>query len=163
MDITKIYEDSNQKVGKHIAKNKYWNSVGIEVDRSHRLYVGDYMLELDGNVSVDTKQNIQELVQDMFCDATRFQLECAKAKNKGITLIFLIEEPFTKEELFNWQSKTDVNGKPFVKVKGWQIYNEIVKYVKLFGVKFRQCHKLSAGKKVLKLLQEYTEKVGGQV
>lgn len=159
MEITTIYEDANQKLGKHVSKNNYWKSLGIKVDRSHRLYVGDYMLDLNGKVSIDTKQDIQELVQDMFCDANRFQLECARAKNANIKLIFLIEERFTKEEFLNWKSKTDRNGKPYVKVRGWQILDEMVKYVKLFGVKFMQTHKLSSGKKILKILKEETEKL----
>lgn len=152
----KLYEDSNNKLGKHKTKNDYWHRNGIEVDRSHRLLVGDYMLDLDGKISIDTKQNILELAENFFCDKTRFEAECMRAKSNGITLIFLIEEQCDKEKLLKWRSPTDVNGKRFLNVYGWQIYNEMKRYAKLFGVKFRFCHKLSTGKKVLELLQQKT-------
>ena len=90
MAVHKLYEDSNQKQGHHTLKNKYWQSKGIEVDRSHRLIVGDYMLSLDAKISVDTKQDLVELASNMFCDKARFEQECIRAKNNGIKLIFLI-------------------------------------------------------------------------
>ena len=150
----KLYEDCNNKLGKHKTKNDYWQRNGIDVDRSHRLIVGDYMLDLDAKVSVDTKQNILELAQDFFCDKTRFEAECMRAKANDITLIFLVEENCDKDKLLKWRSPTDVNGKRFLNVYGWQIYNEMKRYSKLFNVKFRFCHKLSTGKKVLELLQQ---------
>ena len=152
--ITKLFEDANNKVGKHIAKNKYWQKIGIEVDRSHRLLVGDYMLAIDGDVSVDTKKDLQELVTNLFCDRFRFEKECIKAKNNGILLFILIEEQFDKEQLLNWKSKTNSKGIPYVKVAGWQILSEMKRYAKLYGVKFRCCHKLATGKMVLELLDK---------
>lgn len=148
----KLYEDSNQKQGHHKLKNKYWQNKGIEVDRSHRLIVGDYMLSLDAKVSVDTKQNLTELANNMFCDKARFEQECIRAKNNSIKLIFLIEEKFDKQKLLNWRPPTMVNGKRFLNVYGWQIYNEMKRYSKLFNVAFRFCHKLSTGKIILQLL-----------
>ena len=112
------------------------------------------MLDLDGKISIDTKQNILELAQDFFCDKTRFETECMRAKANGITLIFLIEENCDKEKLLKWRSPTNVNGKRFLNVYGWQIYKEMERYAKLFDVKFRFCHKLSTGKKVIELLQQ---------
>ena len=152
--ITKLFEDANNKVGKHRTKNNYWHKIGIEVDRSHRLPVGDYMLELDGKVSVDTKQDLQELVNNLFCDRFRFEKECIRAKNSGILLFVLIEEKFDKEQLLNWKSRTNNKGIPYVKVAGWQILREMKRYSALYGVKFRCCHKLATGKKVLELLDK---------
>lgn len=148
-----LYEDSNQKKGYHKTKNDYWRRNGIIVDRSHRLFVGDYMLSLDGNVSVDTKRNLTELATNMFSDKIRFEKECIRAKNRGIKLIFLIEESFDKEKLMKWKPKQKIDGKRFLNVAGWQIYNEMKRYSKLFGVKFRFCHKLATGKMVLELLK----------
>lgn len=152
--IDVLYEDSNNKRGKHITKNDYWKRNGITVDRSHRLIVGDYMLDLDGKISVDTKQNILELAQDFFCDKVRFEAECMRAKANDIQLIFLIEEQCDKDKLLKWRSPTNVNGKRFLNVYGWQIYNEMKRYAKLFNVKFRFCHKLGTGRKVIELLTQ---------
>ena len=148
----KLYEDSNQKQGHHTLKNKYWQSKGIYVDRSHRLIVGDYMLSLDANISIDTKSDLSELATNMFCDKARFEKECIRAKNNGIKLIFLIEEKFDKQKLLKWQAPKQIDGKRFLNVYGWQIYNEMKRYSKLFNVAFRFCHKLSSGKKILQLL-----------
>lgn len=147
-----LYEDSNQKQGHHTLKNKYWQSKGIEVDRTHRLIVGDYMLSLDAKISVDTKQDLVELATNMFCDKTRFEKECIRAKSNGIKLIFLIEEKFDKEKLLNWRPPTKIDGKRFLNIYGWQVYNEMKRYSKLFDVAFRFCHKLSTGKIILQLL-----------
>ena len=153
----KLYEDSNQKQGHHTLKNKYWQSKGIYVDRSHRLIVGDYMLSLDAKISVDTKQDLVELASNMFCDKQRFEKECIRAKNNGIKLIFLIEEKFDKQKLLKWQAPKQIDGKRFLNVYGWQVYNEMKRYSKLFDVAFRFCHKLASGKKILELLG-YDEK-----
>ena len=112
----KIYEDSNQKQGHHTLKNKYWQSKGIEVDRSHRLIVGDYMLSLDAKISVDTKQTLTELASNMFCDKARFEKECIRAQNNGIKLIFLIDEKFDKQKLLKWQATKQIDGKRITKV-----------------------------------------------
>lgn len=152
--IKYLYEDANQKVGKHTTKNKYWKSHGIVVDRSHRLLVGDYVLKLEGaKISVDTKQNILEIAVNMFCDSTRFQKECMRAKNNGILLIFLIEESCDKKKLLEWRSKKDAKGQRFINVYGKQIYKKMKEYSILYGVKFRFCHKNSTGKRVLELLE----------
>lgn len=147
-----LYEDSNQKQGHHTLKNKYWQSKGIYVDRSHRLIVGDYMLSLDAKISVDTKQDLVELASNMFCDKARFEKECIRAKNNGIKLIFLIEEKFDKQKLLKWQAPKQIDGKRFLNVYGWQVYNEMKRYSKLFNVAFRFCHKNASGKMILQLL-----------
>lgn len=154
-----IYEDCRNKLGKHMTKNNYWKRKGIIVDRSHKLFVGDYMLDVNGKISIDTKQNIMELATDFFCDKTRFEKECIKAKTNGILLIFLIEEKIdNKEQLLKWKSPSNINGKCFLNVRGWQIYKEMQRYGTLFGCKFRFCHKNSTGKVVLELLEKYNNK-----
>lgn len=154
-----LYEDCRNKLGKHMTKNNYWKRKGIIVDRSHKLFVGDYMLDLNGKISIDTKQNIMELATDFFCDKTRFEKECIKAKTNGILLIFLIEEKIdNKEQLLKWKSPSNINGKCFLNVRGWQIYKEMHRYSTLFGCKFRFCHKNSTGKVVLELLEKYNNK-----
>ena len=110
------------------------------------------MLSLDAKISVDTKQDLVELASNMFCDKQRFEKECIRAKNNGIKLIFLIEEKFDKQKLLKWQAPKQIDGKRFLNVYGWQVYNEMKRYSKLFNVAFRFCHKLSTGKKILQLL-----------
>ena len=145
-----LYEDSNQKQGHHTLKNKYWQSKGIEIDRTHRLIVGDYMLSLDAKISVDSKQNLLELATNMFCDKARFEKECIRAKNSDIKLIFLIEEKFDKQKLLKWQAPKQIDGKRFLNVYGWKVYKEIKRNSKIFNVDFRFVIKLSKGKMIWK-------------
>ena len=111
----KLIEDVNNKPQKHVAKNRYWSSKGIEVMR-YRLPVGDYIMVNDKvqdvidrkakrgidvkmmdfmgtyNICVDTKKDIQELISDI-CGKQhdRFRDELLLAKNNGIKLIVLVE------------------------------------------------------------------------
>ena len=155
--IKVIYEDTRQKALKHITKNNYWKRNGIQVIRQ-KLEVGDYMLDPHSNVSIDTKKDILELASDFFSDKTRFEKECIKAKNKCILLIFLIEEQCDKQKLMKWKAPTNVNGKRFLNIYGWQIYKEMQKYTKIYGVKFRFCHKLATGKTIIDILEKETQK-----
>lgn len=147
-----LYEDTRNKQNKHKQKNEYFASQGIFVIRK-KLEIGDYMLDGVDNISVDTKQDLSELATNMFCDKARFEKECIRAKNNGIKLIFLIEEKFDKQKLLKWQAPKQIDGKRFLNVYGWQVYNEMKRYSKLFNVAFRFCHKLSTGKMILKLLR----------
>lgn len=121
------------------------------------------MLDLEGKVSVDTKKDLTELASNMFCDKKRFEKECIRAKTNNITLIFLIEENFDKEKLLKWRAKEKVNGKRFLNVYGWQIYNEMKRFAQLFDVKFRFCHKLSTGKQVIEILEQETKRLENKI
>jgi len=109
-----IIEDTNQKIGKHEAVNKYFAQQGIDDIRT-RLPVGDYvlanektddvfarkeargipvkMMDLLGTytVAVDEKYSIQELVGDV-CGKShdRFRDELKLAQNNGIKLFILV-------------------------------------------------------------------------
>lgn len=110
-----LIEDMAQKEGKHILKNDYWKSEGVEVKRLP-LPVGDYIkmndkveeviirkegrnipvkkLDLLGTykVAVDSKYGIEELCTDI-CGPQheRFRDECILAMNNNIKLIILVE------------------------------------------------------------------------
>lgn len=110
-----IIEDTGQKVGLHVAKNKYWKSQSIEVIR-HPLPVGDYILVNDRvqdvidrkaargipvkkmdflgtyDVCIDSKYSIAELAADV-CGKQheRFRDEAILAQNNGIKLYIVVE------------------------------------------------------------------------
>ena len=150
-----IIQDTREKVSHKNHILKYFERHNIQVVRQ-KLNVGDYCIKGKDNVVIDLKQNILEIASNMFCDKVRFEKECIRAKNNGITLIFLIEEKCDKDKLLKWHAPTDVNDKRFLNVHGWQIYNEMKRYAQLFNVKFRFCHKLSTGRKVIELLENET-------
>lgn len=124
----KLIEDKAQQVKKHILKNQYWKSHGVEVERLP-LPCGDYILvnervqdvidrktkrgveikKMDFlgtyTVAVDTKKDIQELIGDICGKAhERFRDECILAQNNGIKLYILVEneeETFAKGKVTN--------------------------------------------------------------
>lgn len=109
-----IVEDVGQKIGHHNIKNNYWKSQGIEVKRLP-VPTGDYFLMSDKvqdvinrklkrglslkkmdflgsyNVSVDSKENLQELYGNIINSHDRFRDELLLAQNNGIKLYILTE------------------------------------------------------------------------
>lgn len=146
-----IQMDTREKQGKKDHILKYLARHEIEVEKI-KLDVGDYKIKGKDNVVIDLKQNILEIASNMFCDKVRFEKECIGAKNKNILLIFLIEEKFDKDKLLKWKAPLNINNKRFLNVHGWQIFNEMKRYIVLFGVKFRCCHKNSTGKTIVDIL-----------
>lgn len=153
-----IQMDTREKVGHKNHILKYFERHNIQVVRQ-KLNVGDYAIKGFENVAViDTKQDLVEFAGNLFSDNVRFEKECIRAKNNGITLIFLIEQKIdSKQDLLKWKSPKDINGKRFLNVQGWQIYKEMQKYSTLFGCKFRFCHKNGTGKMIVNLLEKYTK------
>lgn len=149
--------DTREKQGKKDYILKYFAFHNIEVERI-KLNVGDYAIKGNGSVVIDLKRNILELAGNFFCDRIRFEKECIRAKNSGVKLIFLIEEKCDKNKLLHWSAPKDVNDKRFLNIHGWQIYNEMQRYAKLFDCKFRFCHKNSTGKTIIDLLLAETKK-----
>ena len=149
----KILVDTRQKKDKHDNVDNYFKNNDIEII-SKTLKVGDYMLSENAKISVDSKQNIYEIVSDLFgkYDKCRFQKECLKAKNLGIKLYILIEQKINKKKLLNWKSKRKSDGKLITKVNGQLIYERMKLYSYLFSVKWRFCNKKDTGETILKLL-----------
>lgn len=153
-----IKMDTREKLHKKKLLLDYFKKHNIEVERV-KLNVGDYCIKGKEDVVIDLKRNITELATNFFCDKERFEKECIRAKNNNVLLIFLIEENFDKDKLLKWRPKPQVNGKRFLNVYGWQVYNEMKRYSQLFGVKFRFCHKLATGRKVIELLEQETKRL----
>ena len=111
-----LIEDKAQKEDKHINKNQFWKSQGIEV-RRYPLPIADYVVMNDKiqdvidrkekrgipikkmdfigtyDVACDSKYGIQELISDI-CGKQhdRFRDECILAQNNGVKLYILIED-----------------------------------------------------------------------
>lgn len=109
-----IIEDMGQKENKHNLKNDYWKSQGVKVVRLP-LPTGDYCLLSDKardvinrknnrglppkkmdflgtyDIGVDTKEDMQELYQNLINSHDRFRDELVLAQNSNIKLIVLTE------------------------------------------------------------------------
>lgn len=87
-----LYEDSRQKIGHHSVKHEWWSAHGVTVIRK-KLDFGDYMAaEGGGNISVDTKQDVQELAGNVGREHARFVREIERANAAGCRLYILVEE-----------------------------------------------------------------------
>lgn len=115
-----IYIDTRQKKGKHESKHALFSALDYTLEYK-KLDVGDYMLEGKPCVSVDTKQNIQELHQNLcgrkvvkengrtLSEHERFRNECIRAQEAGIKLFVLVETPHVTnlDELAKWREPND--------------------------------------------------------
>ena len=90
-----ILEDTRQKIGKHDRKRAYFCSIGLEIVRK-KLDFGDYMTE-NGSVSVDTKRDVSELVENVTREHERFSRGLRGARDAGLRLVVLVESPFVRD------------------------------------------------------------------
>lgn len=146
-----ILEDSRQKPKQNAHIREQLEAIGYKVERS-KLYVGDYQLANDGKVVIDTKQNLQELCQNVVQDHERFRNECIRAQEAGIQLVILVADPKIKQltDVFSWfnprriYSKTATSGRTLGKI----LYSMRGKY----GVAFEFCPKEELGQRIVDIL-----------
>ena len=82
--------DTRQQAGKHAVKDAWFAAHGVATER-RKLDFGDYMVA-GSNVSVDTKQSVQELAGNVGREHARFVRECERARAAGFRLVVLVEE-----------------------------------------------------------------------
>lgn len=101
----------------------------------------------DGKISVDTKQSIDELANDLYRDKQAFNKKYKKCLQDGIKLIVLVEEPIKSlNELVVWKSKHG-------KISGRYLLDLINTVQLSYGVEFRFCDKRKVGECIIELLQ----------
>ncbi len=134
-----------------------------------KLPVGDYTRIDKMTTCIDTKQNLQEVVNNI-CgkEHERFRSECLRAKNNGIKLIVLVEEKYISsiDSIAYWHNpRLDIYTSKYI--NGERV--RVQKYPKAttgetlakamrtmeqkYGVEFMFCDPNDAGKKILELLE----------
>lgn len=167
-----LLEDTRQQAEKHDIKHKWFEEHGIEIRRT-KVYCGDYTLPTDQSICIDTKNSIQELIQDMQTDHARFRTELQRAQEAGIKLYILVENDFQwisqKKNIFNtpvtcikdlyrWK-----NPRAFIFKGGKQAYPNCAKGAWLakccstceekYGCKFLFCKPEESAEIILKILE----------
>lgn len=101
----------------------------------------------NGKISIDTKQSLEELANDLYRDKLEFNKKYKKCWQDKIKLIVLVEEPIKSlNELVNWKSKHG-------KISG-RFLLELMNTVRIsYFVDFKFCDKHDVGKTVISLLQ----------
>lgn len=156
-----LIEDINNKLGQHVTKNEYWQTIGEQVLRC-KLPYGDYILP--PLIVVDTKRNIEELAFDIQCDHARFKKAAIKARDMGSTMWILTEntdgvrnladlaewrESDKRFEMRKAKSK-NVNAK---RHEGKTLAKACVTMGKRYGLVFDFCTPEESGARVLDILR----------
>lgn len=145
--------DTRQQAGKHRNVDNYFRQAGIQTDRC-ALYVGDYALANDQRRAVDTKQDVVELIKDVYQDHERFRNECLRAKEAGIQLLILIEEVLPEGGLSAWQSPKNTRGQPFTTANPETLRRAMLTMTLKYGVRFRFCKPSDTGRIIAEYLAE---------
>lgn len=150
-----ILIDTREKPQAIVNIKKYFDAHGIKYE-SKKLDFGDYMTDEHGGISIDRKQNIDELAKNCTVEHERFRRELERARNANAKLIILVtqnryifrtkritvREPM---DLIRWQSRYSV-------VNGDRVYRILCKWMNEFDLDVVFCAKNSTGYMITKIL-----------
>lgn len=147
-----IIEDTRNKPEKNKHIRSQLEKLGYKVVRN-KLYVGDYSWATDQKICIDTKQDLQEVCGNVTQQHERFRAECERAKEAGIQLIILVQEPSIKilsdvYHWYNWRRKKNPKA-----LSGKQLYKIMATMTERYGVAWVFCTKATVGKKIVELLE----------
>lgn len=120
-----ILVDTREQKNGHV--EKAFRTLGIPFDRT-KLYVGDYTLPNDQSVCVDRKAGLQEVYANTVQQHQRFRAECTRAKQAGIRLIVLVEQPgvHTLDDVAEWHNP---------RIQRWNFIDRMHAFGKMLDVK----------------------------
>lgn len=149
-----ILEDTRQQVGKHDLKHAYWQEIGVSIERT-KLPVGDYAI-WGGSVSVDTKQDVEEIAANIGGkEHARFREECKLAKRLGAVLVILVEnrDGFTcVDDVARWVNPNP--RKTAKSIEGVRLAKAMRTMSERYGVRFEFCTPEESGRRVLEILRD---------
>ena len=157
-----ILEDSRQQAGKHENIRQHFERVGVEIRRT-KLFCGDYTLPTDQSICIDTKFGLQEVYGDLIGrDHARFVRELDSAKECGITLVILVEEPgiATVEDVREWRNPRRYqyfNRPQYLRPKrpplpSWQLMKVMQTTADRHGCIWKFCAKPDTGRRIIGIL-----------
>ncbi len=145
--------DSREKKFEHIKAYFENNKIDYMI---RKLDVGDYQIEGHPSISVDRKQNLQELSKNLMNakDHSRFWKEVRRSREQRVKLYVLVEhggQIKSIEDVSKWSDK-------YSGVSGRALANEIYRVHIAYGVEFIFCDKRSTPKKIIEILQKPIDK-----
>lgn len=152
-----IFEDTRNQQLKHTNKGKWFKENGYEVIRT-KLPYGDYQLP-NGNIFVDTKKDMLELLSNLTKDHERFRNELILAQKCNSKLYILVEEGnyLTLKNIHLWKSpvrKGGINkGIPFSIANMSSVQKMMITMESKYNCKFVFCNKDESAKIIIKLLK----------
>ncbi|MCR5727231.1 MAG: ERCC4 domain-containing protein [Lachnospiraceae bacterium] len=161
-----IQIDSREHKKERERIEKQFDRLGIDHFVS-KLWVGDYMSLDNAKLVIDRKLDLNEVCGNVCQQHERFRKELTRAKDQGIQIIILIEEPNImnlvdvwfwenpRKKAYKWVIK---NGHPWKEeckkppLQGKQLYKSLVTIEERYGVRFEFCNKKDTGKRIFELL-----------
>lgn len=121
----------------------------------NKLPCGDYCSLDNARFCIDRKQNLNELVNNVCQQHSRFINELKRANELGIKLVFLVEhgdEIQTLEDVRRWVNPR-LRESPLA-VSGERLYKILSTLEARYNTKFYFCTKAQTGKEIIRLLKE---------
>ena len=126
----------------------YFEKNGIQF-KVQKLDEGDYQIDGKPTITVDRKQNMQEMYNCVVNDKSRFMKEVRRCYEKHIKLYVLIEHGGkikSLEDVPNWKPK-------YGTISSREIAERLYRLHISYGVEIIFCDKRSTGKRIVELLQ----------
>ena len=156
--MSTIYVDTREKPHAITEILADFERQGVTVIRQ-KLDEGDYMSSPSGSITVDRKQNLDEICGNLTWQKARFQRELRRASDKGTTIYVLCEHGGGITCLRDVRSWLNPRRKESPKaLDGPRLYQLMLSYASKYGVKWKFCEKNRTGFEILRLLG--SEKVG---
>ena len=143
--------DTREKKNDHI--KAYFESHGIPF-KVQKLDEGDYQIDGNPNITVDRKQNMQEMYNCVVNDKSRFYKEIRRCYEKGIKLYILIEhgpQIKTLEDVPKWKNK-------YGTISSREIMERLYRLHISYGVEILFCSKRQTAKKIIEILTQNIDK-----
>ena len=133
---------------------KEFDKQGVKHIRS-KLYSGDFMLLSNPYLTIDRKQNLNELCNNVVQDHKRFRDELIRAQEVGISVVVLVEHGGgikSLDDVPNWVNPR-LKVSPLA-VSGERLYKILKAMEYTYNVRFEFCTKAQTGKRILQILTE---------
>jgi hypothetical protein len=118
-----------------------------------KLPVGDYISLDNARLSIDRKQNLLEICNNVSTDQKRFIAELKRAEQMGIKLIILCEHGCgieRLEDVMYWKNPR-LSESPLA-VSGERLFRKLTAISKAHDVRFEFCTKAQTGDRIIELL-----------
>ncbi len=146
-----IIEDTRQKLNQHTIKHQAFDRMDVSVLRC-ALPFGDYVLP--PAISVDTKENMQEIAANLVGDHARFRQECLKAQEAGCHLYILVETEWENinsiDDVHLWYNSRLIYSSKAV--TGERLEKTMKTMQKKYGVRFMFCRPWESAKTIIRIL-----------
>ena len=143
--------DTREKKNQHVLRYLDANEIPYRIEK---LDVGDYMDDVNPRLTIDRKQNLDELCGNLCSpDKGRFWREVRRAKANHIKMIVLVEHGGMIKRMGDvpkWRSR-------YTTVTGNRLYAEMCRCHIAYGVEFWFCDKRSTGKRIAQILAKGVE------